>query len=160
MNEAKAEEPWINRNIINFAYKKFCEKKKITKDPSPETEAYNSLNKQPLKCKGGRLKGSTLLLKHHGKESVIAAKNEINCMYHEKKKECNKRDENIPVGWLKETIENICVKRRLSSNLRIPRITIRNHTKSILMTESGSETLMAPIEPHLVELICAMGQIR
>ena len=27
------------------------------------------------------------------------------------------------------------------------------------MQESGSETLMAPIEPHLVEPICAIGQI-
>ena len=60
MNEAKAEEPWINRNIINFAYKKFCEKKKTTKDPSPETESDNSSNKQHLKRKGGRPKGSTL----------------------------------------------------------------------------------------------------
>ena len=85
------------------------------KDPSPETEAEadNSSNKQPLKCKGERPKGSTLLLKHHVKESVITAKNDITCMYHEKKKECNKRGENIPVGWLKETIENIRVKRGL-----------------------------------------------
>ena len=28
------------------------------------------------------------------------------------------------------------------------------------MQESGSETRMASIEPHLVEMICAMGQIR
>ena len=77
-----------------------------------------------------------------------------------KKNECNKRGENIPVGWLKETIENIRVKRGLPSNVRIPMSTIRNRTKSITMTESGSETLMAPIEPHLVELICTMGQIR
>ena len=46
MNEARTEEPWINRNIINFAYKKFCEKKTM-KDPSPETEPDNSSNKWP-----------------------------------------------------------------------------------------------------------------
>lgn len=38
--------------------------------------------------------------------------------------------------------------------------TIRNRTKPIIMQESGSETLMAPIGLYLVKLICAMGQIR
>ena len=53
----------------------------------------------------------------------------------------------------------IGVKRGVSSNLRIPMSTIWNRTKLVIIQESGSETLMTPNEPHLVELICAMGQI-
>ena len=157
MNETKDEQPWINRNIISFAYKIFCKRKKSEK---PETEADIPSDALPAKSKGGRPKGTTHLLKHHLKESALAAKNEITCMYHEKKKECIQKGEKIPAGWLKETIESVKIMRGLPPSVRIPMSTIRNRTKQIIMQESGSETLMASIEPHLVELICAMGQIR
>ena len=42
MNKTKDEEPWINRIIINFAYKKFCQRKKSKKVPTLESEADSS----------------------------------------------------------------------------------------------------------------------
>ena len=99
-------------------------------------------------------------MKQHLKESVIAAKNKITCLYHDKRKEYKKKGENLPVGWLKATVDSIRIKRGLSPNIKIPLSTIRNRTKTIVMQESGSETLMSCIEPHLVELISVMGQIR
>ena len=81
-------------------------------------------------------------------------------MYHEKKKEPPKKGEKIPVGWLKETIKSVQKMRGLPPSIRIPMSTIRNRTKIIIMQESGSKTMMAAIELYLVELICAMGQIR
>ena len=83
------------------------------------------------------------------KESVIVAKNDIACMYQEKKRECKKKGKKIPDGWLEETINNIHSIRGLPPNVRIPMSTIRNRSKSIVMQESGSETLMAPIEQCL-----------
>ena len=50
-------------------------------------------------------------MKRHLKESVIAAKNEITCLYHDKKKEYKKKGENIPVGWLKATVDSIRIIR-------------------------------------------------
>ena len=91
---------------------------------------------------------------------MIAAKNKITYLYHDKRKEYKKKGENLPIGWLQATIESVCIKRGIPPNVKIPLSTIRNRTKTIVMQESGSETLMSCIEPHLVELISAMGQIR
>ena len=163
INETKTEEPWINKNIISFAWKKFSERnitKGVEKVVDNQRDDCSVKELKTSRLKGGRPKGTTLLMKRHLKESVIAAKNEITSIYHEKKKECNKKGENIPNGWLQETINSIRIKRGLPPNIKIPISTIRNRTKTIIMQESGSETLMSCIEPHLVELISAMGQIR
>ena len=71
-----------------------------------------------------------------------------------------KKGENIPIGLLIATIESVRIKRGLPPNIKIPLSTIRICTKTIVMQESGSETLMPCIEPHLVEFISTMGQIR
>ena len=63
MNRTKDEQPWINRNMINFAWKKFCERKKDSKVPAPVTEDDSSSNALPSKAKGGRPKGTTISLK-------------------------------------------------------------------------------------------------
>ena len=63
MNKTKDEQPWINRNMINFAWKKFCERKKDSKVPAPVTEDDSSSNALPSKAKGGRPKGTTISLK-------------------------------------------------------------------------------------------------
>ena len=93
MNETKDEKPWINRNIINFSWKKFCGRRKTSKISAPVTKDYGSLNILPSKGKGGRPKGCTILLYHHLKESAIAAKNEITSMHHEKRREYIKKGE-------------------------------------------------------------------
>ena len=111
------------------------------KIPAPVTEDDSSLNALLSEAKGGRPKGTTILLKQHLKESVITTKNEITCMYQEKKREYIKKGEKIPDGWLKETINNIRSIRGLPPSVRIPMSTIRNCTKSIVMQESDSETL-------------------
>ena len=151
INETKAEEPWINKNIISFAWKKFCGRND-TKDAGRITDnQHDDSSKKSSRSKGGRPKGTTLLMKRHLKESVIAAKNEITSMYHEERKQYKKKGENLPIGWLKATIESVCIKRGIPANVKIPLSTIRNRTKTIVMQESGSETLMSCIEPHLVE---------
>ena len=78
--ESKKEEPWINRNVINHAYKKFCQQK---------DELVTETVVAPKEMNGvmGRPKGSTNIKKRHLREVLLAAKNEIALSYlHEKKK--------------------------------------------------------------------------
>ena len=84
LNEAKAQEPWITKNKINFAFKKFCEKKKLE-----ETEVSKSVATINMPCTGGRPKGSTIENQYHHKETLAAAKNEIYALY--QNKEMNRR---------------------------------------------------------------------
>ena len=73
INETVGDNPWINRNVINFSYKKYSAEKKQealeTASPSPSTTT--------VAATVGRPKGETNLMKHHRKEVVAAAKNEI-----------------------------------------------------------------------------------
>ena len=90
------DNPWINRNVINFAYKKYLVEKK--------TEVFNSASSHPSTnaCIAvGRPKGKTYLIKHHRKEVMAAAKNEITQLYNEEKQRMKSNGEILPRGWLK-----------------------------------------------------------
>ena len=63
-------------------------------------------------------------------------------------------------GWLKQTIEKVSEIRGLPENMKIPLSTIRNRRNPICLTDRGCSSLMTPVEPYLVTLICAMAQIR
>ena len=73
------DNPWINRNVINFAYKKYLVEKKM--------EVFNNASSSSTStCTAvGRPKGETNLIKHHRKEVMAAAKNEITQFYNEEK---------------------------------------------------------------------------
>ena len=146
----------INRNVINFAYKKYLVEKK--------TKVFNSASSHPSTgtCIAvGRPKGETYLIKHHRKEVMAAAKNEITQLYNEEKQRMKSISEILPRGWLKQTIQNVCTKRGISEYIsQINVSTIRNRTNLRICQGGGSKTLMYDVEPHLVELICAMARIR
>ena len=160
INETKDDNPWINRNVINFAYKKYLEKihkqdhdLKIT--PSTASSAPSSATA------GGRPKGQTNLMKQHRKEAITAAKNEITELYKDEKERRKGIGQILPRGWLKQTIKNVCEKRGISEYVsHINMSTIRNRKNTMILQGGGSETLMHEIEPHLVDLICAMARIR
>ena len=155
INESKDDFPWLNRNIINFAYKKYLEK--IHKQDALST---TSTSPSTLSS-GGRPKGQTNLLKHHRKETILAAKNEITELYKNEKEKRKEIGQKLPRGWLKQIIENVCEKRGIREYA--PQInvnTIRSRKSTVICQGGGSETLMYEVEPHLVELICAMARIR
>ena len=75
-NETKEDNPWINHNVINFAYKKYLEK--IHKqDCASKITPSTADSSAPSSATGGCSKGQTNLLKQHRKEAITAAKNEI-----------------------------------------------------------------------------------
>ena len=114
--------------MISFAYKKYC-KKKLLEDSTGTTESTsdnnpNSCEERPVNRNGGRPKGTTLLQKHHQKQTIIAAKNEIATLYFEEKNRCKEIGEIMPNGWLKQTIERVCKQRGLPNSVKIPLSTI------------------------------------
>ena len=162
----KEDNPWLNRNVVNFAFKKFRAKKKKNVDlfedgKSAETSRTEcsspSANQKPSV---GRPKGLTNLVKHHMKEVIMAAKNEITSEYHQEKEKQHAKGEKLPDGWLKNKISSVCKKRGIPDYAsQISLSTIRSRTKAIVLQGGGSESLMAPVEPRLVELICSMASI-
>ena len=91
INKTKAEEPWINKNIISFAWKKFYGRNDSKGARRIADNQHDDSSKKSSRCEGGRLKGTTLLMKRHLKEFLIAVKNKITSMYHEKRNQCKKK---------------------------------------------------------------------
>ena len=163
----KEDNPWLNRNVVNFAFKKFQAKKKKN---AALMEDGKSVGTSRTECSSpsvtpkpsvGRPKGLTNLVKYHMKEVFMAAKNEITSEYHQEKQKKHAKGEKLPDGWLKNKISSVCNKRGIPDYAsQISLSTIQSRTKAIVLQGGGSESLMAPVEPHLVELICAMASIR
>ena len=62
INETKAEEPCINKNSISFVWKKFCGRND-TKDAGKISDnQHDDSSKKSSRCKGGKPKGTTLLM--------------------------------------------------------------------------------------------------
>ena len=88
VKQMEDEEPWVTRNVLNFAYKKFSKNKKFS-------EQAPSIKPPSIKT-AGRPKGSTKLKKHHLKEVVLAAKNEIATIYLIEKEKYKKKGTKLP----------------------------------------------------------------
>ena len=86
IKETKSAEPWVTKNKINFAYKKFCADKCMEKDAVEDLTIINS-----VLTTGGRPKGSTIIKQQHYKETFIAAKNELLHCSRKSKKNAEKR---------------------------------------------------------------------
>ena len=157
LKESKTEEPWLTKNRINFAFKKFCVNKSQETETVLEEDStiINSCTRN-----GGRPKGTTIIKKQHYKETYIAAKNEITSLFKKEQEKCKKQGETLPNGWLKSTIERVSSKRGLPPGTKIPLSTIRSRKQAVVLTEHGPTTPMHQVEPHLVTLILAMAQAR
>ena len=123
----KNDNPWINRNVINFAFKKYVKQKKedgkvvalgalivdtdtttsSTKTVSTDTVSTNIVIGRP-----------TNLKKQHEREVVTAAKNEITHDYLKMKKKHKEKGEKLPDGWLKKKVISVCNKRGIPEYAR------------------------------------------
>ena len=155
LTEAKNEEPWVTKNMINFAYKKFCSRKRLESE-TDSSENHSTIS-MPSKS-GGRPKGTTVISKHHHRETLAAAKNEIASLYKQEKERCKKNGERLANCWLKNTIKRVIEARGLPLSTSIPSSTIQNRKQAIVLSARGCPTLMSEIEPHLVTLILVMAQ--
>ena len=164
LKDAKKEEPWVTKNMINFAYKKFRLKKNLGNEELDSSRSNTTINKSTTATtgtnSGGRPKGTTIVNQHHHKEALRAAKNEIATLYKEEKTKCNNNGKKLPKGWLKMTIDNVVNTRGLPPSTSISLNTIRNQKQAIVLSDRGCATLMSGVEPQLVTLILAMAQAR
>ena len=124
LKEYREQEPWVTKNMISFVYKKFKRKKLLEDVESTTYNNPNSCVEKPVTRNGGRPKGSTLLNKHHQKQTMIAVKNEITTLYFEEKARCREKGEMISNGWLQDTVERVSKLRGL--NVKISLSTIQN----------------------------------
>ena len=58
INETNAEEPWINKNIISFAWKKFCGRNDTKDTRSIFDNQHDDSSKKSSRSKGGKPKGT------------------------------------------------------------------------------------------------------
>ena len=79
-----------------------------------------------MKKNAGRPKCSTNIRKHHLKEVVLAAKNEIAKSYLEEKDKYNRQGKSLPKKWLDEKIVEVSMKRHIPADVTISPYTIRN----------------------------------
>ncbi len=91
----------------------------------------------------------------------MAAKKETTSEYHQEKEKQLAKGEKLPDGWLKNKISSECNKRGIPEYAsKISVSIIRSRTKAIVLEGGGSKSLMSPVEPHLVELLCSMASIQ
>ena len=153
LKEIQIEEPWVTRSMLNHCYRKFYQTLEVFKAESSR--------KKSSTCSGGRPKGTTNLKKHHLREVLFAAKNEIATIYLNEKEKLNKKGLKLPNCWLKNKIAEISAKRGVPTDISISASTIWKRTKNKMVGQGcGPERLMASVEPHLIELILAMAEIR
>ena len=168
----KNDNPWINRNVINFAFKKYVKQKKEEEGkvvasgaPVVDTDTTSSgttktVSTATVSTKVVAIGRPSNLKKQHEREVVTAAKNEITHDYLATKNEYKQKGEKLPDGWLKKKVISVCTKRGIPEYApKISLSTIQSQRKAIVLQDGGSKTLMAPEEPHLVGLICAMASI-
>ena len=106
---------------------------------------------------GGRPSWTTVISKHHYRETLVAAKNKIVSLYKQEKERCKKNGEILANCWLKNTIKSDIKARRLTPSTSIPSNTIQNRKQAIVLSARRCPTLMSEIEPHLVTLILCHG---
>ena len=100
-------------------------------------------------------------MKHHRKEVLAAAKNETMQIYNNEKQRLKNVGEILPRGWLKETINNVCMIRRIPDFVPQIKVSkIRNRKNMLIHQGGGSKSLMHDVELYLVELIIAIARIR
>ena len=152
VKQMEDQEPWVTRNVLNFAYRKFSKNTKVS-EQAPSIKASSRT--------AGRPKGSTKLKKHHLKEVVLAAKNEIATIYLIEKEKYKQKGMKLPNGWLNSKIAEITNKRGVPNDISISPSTIRKRKQGQMVTQGGGpRSLMAPIEPYLIDLIISMAEFR
>ena len=107
LQQSQREEPWINRNAINFAYRKYCDHMTTNIDKSNTEVSIITTTTATTKTSGGRPKGTTDVKKFHLREVLFAAKNEIASLYLEEKKKYKNKGEKLPNNWLQNQIRTV-----------------------------------------------------
>ena len=146
--------PWINRHVIDFAYKKFIKSqaKSIT-SPMVKEDGHDipETSTRPR----GRPTGTTDSDKLLHKRNVAQAHDAVANEYHQEKIIALNKGKNLKRGCLKKIIEKQKQKFGLDTNIKIDPEAIRSryYRGNLTILSFGPKSPMSKVEPKLVELI-------
>ena len=187
LRENQKDNPWLSRDNLNFHYRKYKRRPEnvaVAVPNSADIIAENVVVETPVAdiadehssviedgttisveaesvaaISKGRPKGSTKASAFLVKDALTAAKNEITQIYWEGKARAVEEHRRLEDGWLQKLVDSVKQKRGIESNVPIPLKTIRNRMSAFVL-HPGKQSLMAPVEPKLVDLVLAMAKIR
>ena len=90
---------------------------------------------------------------------MTAAKNEIAQTYFEAKSQASNNGKRLEDGWLQKFVDDVKERRGINESIPILLKTICNRVKTVVL-HPRRQSLMAPVEQKLVELVLAMAKIR
>ena len=155
--------PWINRHVIDFAYKKFIKNqaKPIT-PPVLEGDGSDVPDTSTGTRPRGRPTGTTFADKMSHKYNLARAHDAAAIEYHREKITALKKGKYVERGCLKKIIEKQKAKFGLEADVKIDPEAIRSryYRGHLSISSYGPKTPMSTVEPKLVELIIRMSRIR
>ena len=166
VKDMKTDFPWMNRDVVNYAFKIYKEKMDAPSDneecAAADGNAANDVVPELQQKKSGRPVGSTLQNKFKKDVATRLCLDEISIRYH------NMRDEARAVGrqakkkGLREIIGEVKGIYGLGDETKIYESTIRGreHRKKLIVKSMGPASPMVDVEPVLVDLIIKMSAIR
>ena len=154
--------PWINRHVIDFAFKKFSETQaKLITTPRVEEDGCGVVETTSTKTPG-RPAGTTDADKLKHKHRVAKAHDTADIEYHNVKMIARKKGKNVERGCLKKIIKTQKQKFGLGDDVKIDpeAIQSRYYRGNLSVMSYGPQSPMSRVEPKLVELIIRMSRIR
>ena len=157
--------PWINRHVINFAYKKYVKKKEddlkkfdLIDLPDLEVPVPETSTLKPA----GRPNGTTNDAKYSLKLRIRECRNAAAAEFHEQKNIAKSNGKYVKKGCLEKIIKEQKEIYELPDDVIIEKegIRSRHYRGNLKVTTMGVESPMATMEPQLVELIIRMSRIR
>ena len=90
---------------------------------------------------------------------MTVAKNKIAQTNFEAKSKASNNGKRLGDGWLQKVVDDMKERRGINESIPISLKTICNLVKTVVL-HPGRQSLIAPVEPKLVELVIAMSKIR
>ena len=159
VKDMKTDFPWMNRDVVNYAFKKYQNEKRKT---SGSEDIDNNLVAAPTQKKGSRPVGTTMVNKLKKEVATRLCLDQIAIEYHSMRKDARADGRKAERGTFTSIVKRAKEKYGLGDDVVIHESTIRGreHRNSLIVKSMGPESPMADVEPVLVDLIIKMSTIR
>ena len=165
VKDMKTDFPWMNRDVVNYAFKMYKEKMDAPSDnedgAAADGNAVNDVVELQQK-KSGRPVGSTLLNKLKKDVAARLCLDEISIRYHNMREQARAVGRQAKKKGLREIIREVKGIYGLDDEIKIYESTIRGreHRKKLIVKSMGPASPMVDVGPVLVDLIIKMSAIR
>ena len=163
VNDMKTDFPWMNRDVVNYAFKTYKERMEAPADSEGRTAASeNDVVAAPQQKKSGRPVGSTLLNKFKKDVATRLCLDEVAIRYHRMREQARALGKQGKKKGLSDIITEVKKIYELGDEVKINESTIRGREfrKKLIVKSMGPASPMVDVEPVLVDLIIKMSAIR